>query len=85
MKKPMTPEEIKKALASAGYSQSDLATDLELCKSHVSRVIHGTATSYRVMNHIATIIKKPLNEVFNISRHPSKPGPKPVLPARSAM
>jgi transcriptional regulator with XRE-family HTH domain len=76
MKKPMTPTEIKRALAKAGYSQADIAAGCEVSNSLVNRVVKGTATSYRVQIYIAGKIGLPVDEVWSINKNPSKPGPK---------
>jgi len=82
MKKPMSPKEIKKAIAIAGYSQVDIAVDCEVSASFVNRVINGKATSHRVCCYIAEMINRQVDEVWHFNRHPSKPGPKfPKKPA----
>ncbi|MGB3222510.1 MAG: helix-turn-helix transcriptional regulator [Desulforhopalus sp.] len=76
MKKPMTPGEIRKAISDAGYNQVEIADDCEVSKSFVSQVIRGNATSHRVREYIAKIIKRPVDEVWQIKKNPTKPGPK---------
>jgi len=76
MKKPMSAIEIKHALAKAGSSQAEIADDLEVSNSLVSQVIRNSSTSHRVRCYIADKIKLPVEEVFEIKKNPTKPGPK---------
>jgi transcriptional regulator with XRE-family HTH domain len=76
MKKPMTPEEINRALAAEGYSQAEIADDLEVSRSLVSQVVRNASSSHRVRCYIADKINRSVDEVFKIRKNPTKPGPK---------
>lgn len=72
--KPMSPDEIKKALEDAEISQAGLARDLSVSRSTIHQVIHNDATSHRVRCHIAKAIKRPVGVIWPIKNKPSKPG-----------
>lgn len=76
MPKPMTPIDIKHALEKAGYTQVEIAEECEVSVPTVNQTIKGTTTSHRIRLCIAKKIGKPVEEVFNVSPNPSKPGPK---------
>jgi transcriptional regulator with XRE-family HTH domain len=72
----MSTIEIQYAIAKAGLSQSEIAEDLEVSHSLVSQVIRNVSASHRVRCYIADKIKRPVEEVFEIKKNPTKPGPK---------
>jgi hypothetical protein len=61
-KNPRTP--ITKLLYRAGSSPSEVARDLEVSASLVTRVMQGHATSARVQKRIESILKKPWRELI---------------------
>ncbi|MCF6246892.1 MAG: hypothetical protein L3J69_05970 [Desulfobacula sp.] len=72
--KPMTPEQIKKAIDDVDISQAGLARDLKVSRSIIHQVIHNTATSHRVRCHIAKAIKQPVGIIWPIKEDPTKVG-----------
>jgi len=60
----MHPAEIKAALEIAGYSQADLARELEINRSAVSAVVAGHGRSKQVEERIAEIIRRPAEEIW---------------------
>ncbi len=75
MNKPMTPIQIKHALAKAGITQVQIADDCDVSKSFVSQIINNTAKGHSVRCHIAKVINLPVNKVWKIKPNPSKAGP----------
>lgn len=72
--KTMTPKEIKQAIEDRDLSQAGLARDLGVSRSLIYQVIHNNATSHRVRCHIAKAINKPVNEIWEIKRNPTRVG-----------
>jgi lambda repressor-like predicted transcriptional regulator len=70
----MHPAEIKAALEIAGYSQADLARELEINRSLVSAVVAGHSRSKKVEDRIAEIIRRPAAEIW-----PQWHGERPLL------
>ncbi len=60
----MHPADIHAALLKAGHTQSMVADQLGVSRALISSVIWGKSRSSRVENHIATLLKRPLAQVF---------------------
>lgn len=72
--KTMTPIQIKRAIEDAGLDQAGLADDLGRSRSLIHQVIHNTSTSHPVRCHIAKAINKPVEDLWDIKKNPSKAG-----------
>jgi transcriptional regulator with XRE-family HTH domain len=70
----LTPRQIKQAIADTGISQSGLARDLDVSRSHIHHVIHNNVVSHRVRCHIAMAINRPIDELWVIKENPTKIG-----------
>lgn len=60
----MEPKEIQIALKRAGVTQSDIARQLTLSYSAISRVVFSLSTSHRVRVAIADAIKKDVKWIW---------------------
>lgn len=60
----MHPEEIKAAMRMNGVTAARLSEELDLSPATISQVVNGRATSRRIQERIAEIIRKPREEVF---------------------
>lgn len=60
----MEPIDIKYALERIGVSQTGIATHLKVPRSTVYAVIYGISRSRQVEEHVATLIDRPLSEVW---------------------
>ncbi len=72
----MTPIERKHALEKAGYTQSEIAEECEVTAQTVNVVLMKDKPSHRIRCCIAEKLGKPVEEVFQVSSNPCKPGPK---------
>ncbi|MCP3942189.1 MAG: helix-turn-helix domain-containing protein [Desulfobacteraceae bacterium] len=72
--KTMTPKQIKRALDDVGLSQADIAEALGKSNSLVFQVIHNQSTSHPVRCLIAKAINRPVNELWDIKKNPTKRG-----------
>jgi len=72
--KTMTPKEIKRALFEADISMAGLARDLNVSRSMIAQVVQNTAVSHRVRCHVARAIGRPVDEVWEIKKNPSRTG-----------
>lgn len=72
--KTMTPKQIKRAIEDAGLDQAGLADDLGKSRSLIHQVIHNTSTSHPVRCHIAKAINRPVDELWEIKKNPTKIG-----------
>ncbi len=70
----MHPELIKAELKVAGWTQAELARELDVSPSFVSSVIHGRSRSARVQRTIAGLIGRRQAQVFP---EPKDAGPSP--------
>lgn len=62
------PEDVKSSLRKFGYSQADIARELDVTPSFVSHVIHGIKNS-RIQAQIAEKLDKKPEEIWP-SRYP---------------
>jgi lambda repressor-like predicted transcriptional regulator len=60
----MHPEQIKAAVRMQGMTPAAIADKLGVTPSMVSRVIHGATVSARVRKYIATLLGKPVTELW---------------------
>lgn len=60
----MHQEDIKAAMRKAGWTQAMAADHLGVAKSSVAQVIAGSIRSARIQAFIATIIGKPVKEIW---------------------
>jgi transcriptional regulator with XRE-family HTH domain len=65
----MTKSQRRKALREAGVTASEIAAELALNPSTVSRVLNGDAASLRVAEHVAQRCGVPLGRMFPRYRH----------------
>lgn len=72
--KTMTPKQIKRALDDEDIQQAGLADDLRVSRALIYQVIHNQSTSHRVRCHIAKAIKRPVGELWEIKKKPTKVG-----------
>ncbi|NDY74455.1 hypothetical protein DO021_21560 [Desulfobacter hydrogenophilus] len=72
--KTMTPEEIKFALDKAGLSMSGLARDLRVSPGVVCQVVNNKSISHRIRCHVARAIGRPVDEIWNIKKDPTRTG-----------
>lgn len=60
----MHPADIKAALSKKNVSAAKIADELHVSRTAVSNVIAGRSTSARIANRIATIIGKPVQDIW---------------------
>lgn len=60
----MHPEYIKAGLRCRGFSLQDVAQELGVDKSMITKVVHRKAKSHRVASHIAALLDQPVQVVF---------------------
>ena len=70
----MTPIAIKYALEEAGYSQNRVAEICGVSQPLVSQVIYNRTRSHRIRCRIAELIGRPVDQVWDIKKDPSKSG-----------
>jgi transcriptional regulator with XRE-family HTH domain len=63
----MTPEAIRNGIAKKGFTQYDLATELNKTQSAINQVIHRKSYSVNIMIFIADLLGKPFIHVWGIT------------------
>jgi predicted XRE-type DNA-binding protein len=73
-RKLMTPIQIRHALEQAGYTQVDVAQECGVTQPSVNLVINNRGTSHRIRCHIASLIGRQVDEIWEIKDDPTKTG-----------
>lgn len=60
----MHAEEIKAAIRMSGTTPAVIADELDVSRTTMSTVIHGRCVSARVMQRIADVIGKPVEDIW---------------------
>ncbi|MCP3944842.1 MAG: hypothetical protein GY710_25645 [Desulfobacteraceae bacterium] len=60
----MTPDQIKAALKTAGWTQVKLALHFKVSKPFIHQIIHSTGKSQRVQSYISKLIKLPVDKIW---------------------
>ncbi|MCG8643313.1 MAG: helix-turn-helix domain-containing protein [Desulfobacterales bacterium] len=76
MQKNMTPNQIKIALRKRDISQSGLARDLGCSPQHIFLVIKDPTRSFPAACHIATALKKTVDEIWPETFTPNQEPPR---------
>lgn len=56
--------DIISVLTKAGHPPVEVARTLNVRRSTVSQVIHGTAVSHRIAKHISKVTKQPIDKLW---------------------
>ncbi len=73
-KHPMTPKQIRAALAKAGCSQSAIAREMRVSNAAVYQVIEGTHTSHRIRCCIAVTLGLSVDDIWYVKPNPTRLG-----------